>query len=263
MDFVRILIAGVLAGFAAAMGGLLGHLLQGLVQRPGTPADGSPPSKRMARLGAVSFGGLAAALTGPLHLDVAVERMLLPRTPVEERMDRMGATLADDPLFREQVAGKSPAEANAFGHALAAQGVLRLPGQELRRIAAIRDHLASLSEPVCLQLWTGQQNLDEKGMLAVVGRLPPAEQDEFVRLTSQALRLQLHGEGTPPPARDPARAVRALATSLGERGDEFLRIAGEGLNAPASDACAGVHMALRAVPELSDEDARSVMALFL
>jgi hypothetical protein len=180
-------------------------------------------------------------------------------------MERMGATVADDPLFRERVARKSQAEASAFARALGAQGVVRLPLNDLRRLAEIRDHLATLSAPLCLQLWSGQQNLDDKATQALMGRLPPAELDDLVRLTTQAARLQLHDEGTPPPARDAARTVRAVAASLGDRdrGGEFLRIAGQGVSASASDACRGVHMALQAVPNLSEADARSVMDLFL
>jgi hypothetical protein len=262
MDFVRIWIVAVLGGTAAGFGGVLGLLFHRLVRRPGTPADASSRSKAVAIFGAVT-GVLVGTLATPLHWDVAIERRLIPRSPLEQSMDRTGISVADDPLFRERIAGKSQAEASAFGRALSAQGVVRLPWNDLRRIAEIRDHLATLSTPLCLQLWSGQQNLDDKAMQALMGRLPPAELDDLVRLTTQAARLQLHGEGTAPPARDAARTFRAVAASLGDRGDEFLRIAGQGLSAPASDGCRGVHMALQAVPNLSEADARSVMELFL
>jgi hypothetical protein len=261
MDFVRIWIVAVLSATAAGIGGVLAVLVHRLVHRPRTPSDASR-AKAAAILGAVP-GVVVGALATPLHWDVAIERRLVHRSPLEQALERVGNTLADDPLFAQQVARKSPAEASAFVRALSAQGVARLPANDLRRIAQIRDHLATLSRPLCLQLWTGQQTLDDKAMQALIGRLPAAELDDLLRLTSQAARLQLHGEGTAPPASSEVRAVRAVATSLGDRGDEFLRTARQGVNAPPSDACGAVHMALQAVPSLGEEDARSVMALFL
>jgi hypothetical protein len=261
-------------GFAAglgAVGAVIGVGCAAVVLRalraPGatrnTPAQRSA-AYLLAMVPAVVLGSL-----GPiLHLDEIVRRLVFPPSPYERMLERAGTSLTDDPLFRQRLAGKSEAEAHALTRELSAKGVLRLGLADLRRTAEIRDDLAARAAGLCAGMWTGKQTADAAALEKLMRELPPGESEDLLRLTMEAGRLELHGEGVPPSPPDAERAVAAILAVVADGGrggaaDDFRRIVGQGEAASPEDGCRAVHMALQAVQTMGDADARSVMGLFL
>jgi hypothetical protein len=206
-----------------------------------------------------------STLATTVGLTEKIEARLSQRTPFELEIGAQAKALYEgEPAFRERLKNKSSAEASAAVRELAGKGVRRLPMADLRRLGAIRLALAEGSPLFCATLWAGPQN--DAHLAEATARLTEREMQEFARLVTTGLRLEVRGEGVerapPTPEQTDAFFQTLFERQRPEDSSELRQTIAQGEHAPPEAGCRAVRTMLSSLPSLSDDDVSVAMLLF-
>jgi hypothetical protein len=127
--------------------------------------------------------------------------LIHPPSKIERALRKHLGILENSPGYKARMAGvKDRAQASAIGKEAAHQGLKRLPGSDLEKWNNLRARLADGSPNLCAGFWSG--NLDGNELQATLERLPDAELDDWLRISTLAAKLDLDNEGEGPAPAD-------------------------------------------------------------
>jgi hypothetical protein len=169
-----------------------------------------------------------------------------------------------DPKLRERIA-KGPhgdkdftgrfSNANQAAFAeLTAEGLPRLPGDEMEALFAVKRRLAERSPALCAAFWKGGAKAD--ALVAGLRGLPPEQQKVWIAATARAALLALRAETpvAPIPRAGAEQAAAALVAALGPAPRAaYLAASGAGADVTDAAGCAAFRAFADGLPALAPE----------
>ncbi len=247
MEFTSILGAGVGGAIGGAVGGLLAQLAL-------------PDDKRSSmRLGFILVPALILAGVGrEAAKSDAVQDLMRPPTRLERAVRKyQDRFMSSEKAKRRVKEAGSPEAARALGEQLSHAGLKRLSAADLDRWNELRLRLALDSPVICAGFWTGR--FDKAAVVpAALEKLKDPDLDDWARITSSAMLLEVEAEGAVP--EDPEALTRALQTIVDKLpaadADRMRAAVTAGLGLADDEACWAIKTILRTASTLDDAKKR-------
>ena len=219
----------------AALGGGVGGGLGGAIAMQVT-------SKAMKR----AFVVLPMVFLARVAPELMVQHPLLPASKVERALRRAEPALQESPALARLLQGKSPAEASALTQEQSHAGLKRLSPEDLLLWNRLRLAIAERNPALCARFWSGG-GPPPNALLDTLNQMDQAEVDGFIGVSLRATVAEV--ENRPFEAPRPAafrtampKIKEGLAAAEVHRLD---RVLGQGVSAPADDACWAVKVFMR------------------
>jgi hypothetical protein len=204
----------------------------------------------------VILGGIAVSLAVDTYRTPTEEKRMLAAVPehplltyedrlrIAQAMRRSMSVLPSGSELDAQLARalampvRTEAERNRAVRTLSARGISALSLAQLDEVYAIKLALARSSPIVCAGMWNGRADPSE--LYVALARLPQAQMERWMQLSTEGLRLALR-PGLSVPNEDQA-AIEAVIEAAAARMDEtqrtrFQQTIDQGPEAPPLDGC--------------------------